>query len=311
MLKALDPPVKTIDEFIAEVIPADILSERASFLPNGEPLLESDIASIAKMLKTTEQYSAPLIGAGYYPTITPQVIQTNVLENPAWYTSYTPYQPEISQGRLESLLNFQTMVSDLTALPISNASLLDEGTAAAEAMTLSMNALTTSRAKRAGKTYVVSHQIHPQTLSVLQGRSQGFGIKIETMDITSPDAHERIKALGDDLVGVMVQYPDTRGHVEDFKALSEVVHSQKALLAVATDLLALTLLTPPGEWGADIAFGTAQRFGIPLGFGGPHAAFFSVTDAHKRRMPGRLIGVSRDRTGKNAMRLSLQTRAAR
>ncbi|KAM0281473.1 hypothetical protein ACHAQH_003503 [Verticillium albo-atrum] len=308
MLKALDPPVNTIDEFIAQVIPADILSERASFLPNGEPLLESDIASIAKMLKTTEQYSAPLIGAGYYPTITPQVIQTNVLENPAWYTSYTPYQPEISQGRLESLLNFQTMVSDLTALPISNASLLDEGTAAAEAMTLSMNALTTSRAKRPGKTYVVSHMVHPQTLSVLQGRSQGFGIKIETMDVTSPDAHERIKALGDDLVGVMVQYPDTRGHVEDFKALSEVVHSQKALLAVATDLLALTLLTPPGEWGADIAFGTAQRFGIPLGFGGPHAAFFSVTDAHKRRMPGRLIGVSRDRTGKNAMRLSLQTR---
>ncbi|KAH7377031.1 glycine dehydrogenase [Plectosphaerella cucumerina] len=309
MLKALSPEVKSMDEFISQVIPADILSERASFMPSGEkPLLESDVAARARSLKSRETYTAPFIGAGYYPAYTPQVIQTNVLENPAWYTSYTPYQPEISQGRLESLLNYQTMVADLTGLPISNASLLDEGTAAAEAMTLSMNALPTSRAKRPGKTYVVSHLVHPQTLSVLKGRSHGFGIKIEVLDIQSAEARQRIETLGDDLVGVMVQYPDTRGHVEDFRALSELVHSKKALLSVATDLLALTLLTPPGEWGADIAFGTAQRFGIPLGFGGPHAAFFSVGEAHKRRMPGRLVGVSKDRIGQKAMRLALQTR---
>ncbi|ROT41014.1 glycine dehydrogenase [Sodiomyces alkalinus F11] len=309
MLKALSPEAKSLDEFISQVIPADILSERANLVPNGDkPLLESDIAARADELKLRETYACPMIGAGYYPSITPKVIQTNVLENPAWYTSYTPYQPEISQGRLESLLNYQTMVSDLTALPISNASLLDEGTAAAEAVTLSLNALPTSRAKRPGKTYVVSDMIHPQTLSVLQGRSEGFGIKIEKMDLSAPDAHQRIQALGDDLVGVMVQYPDTRGHVEDFRSLAEVVHGQKALLSVATDLLALTLLTPPGEWGADIAFGTAQRFGIPLGFGGPHAAFFAVTEAHKRKIPGRLIGVSKDRNGRPALRLALQTR---
>ena len=309
MLKALTPEVKSMDEFISQVVPADILSERASFMPDGDkPVLESDVAARARNLKSQEKYTAPFIGAGYYPTYTPQVIQTNVLENPAWYTSYTPYQPEISQGRLESLLNFQTMVSDLTGLPISNSSLLDEGTAAAEAMTLSMNALPSSRLRRSDKTYVVSHLVHPQTLSVLRGRASGFNIKIEIMDIQAADAHQKIEALGDDLVGVMVQYPDTRGHVNDFKALADVVHSKKALLSVATDLLALTLLSPPGDWGADIAFGTAQRFGIPLGFGGPHAAFFSVGDAHKRKIPGRIVGVSKDRTGKNAVRLALQTR---
>ncbi|KAL2754033.1 hypothetical protein ACRALDRAFT_1081247 [Sodiomyces alcalophilus JCM 7366] len=309
MLKVISPETKSIDEFISQVIPADILSKRDNLVPNGnKPLLESDIAARADQLKLQETYACPMIGAGYYPSITPKVIQTNVLENPAWYTSYTPYQAEISQGRLESLLNYQTMVADLTALPIANASLLDEGTAAAEAMTLSLNALSTSRSKRPGKTYVISDMIHPQTLSVLQGRAEGFGIKLETMDLSAPDAHKRIEALGDDLVGVMVQYPDTRGHVEDFKALADVVHGQKALLSVATDLLALTLLAPPGEWGADIAFGTSQRFGIPLGFGGPHAAFFAVTETHQRKIPGRLVGVSKDRTGRQALRLALQTR---
>ncbi|KAK1574003.1 glycine dehydrogenase [Colletotrichum navitas] len=310
MLKALDPPAKSIDEFISQVLPADVLSERKTFAWDTEgPTDESKIlARATAWAKANEAAPKPLIGAGYNPSVTPRVIQTNVLESPAWYTSYTPYQPEISQGRLESLLNYQTMVSDLTGLPISNASLLDEGTAAAEAMTLSMNALSASRAKRPGKTFVVSHLVHPQSISVLKSRAQGFGIKVETLDVSTAETQDKIKALGQDLVGVMVQYPDTRGKVEDFKALSELVHSQGALLSAATDLLALTVLTPPGEWGADIAFGSAQRFGVPLGFGGPHAAFFAVKEAHKRRMPGRLVGVSKDRNGNRALRLALQTR---
>ncbi|WYZ39539.1 hypothetical protein EsH8_III_001453 [Colletotrichum jinshuiense] len=310
MLKALDPPARSIDEFIAQVLPADVLSERKTFAWDTEgPTDESKIlARATAWAKANEAAPKPLIGAGYSPSVTPRVIQTNVLESPAWYTSYTPYQPEISQGRLESLLNYQTMVTDLTGLAISNASLLDEGTAAAEAMTLSMNALSASRVKRAGKTYIVSHLVHPQSISVLQSRAQGFNIKVEIVDVSSADAQEKIKALGQDLVGVMVQYPDTRGKVEDFKGLADLVHSQGALLSAATDLLALTVLTPPGEWGADIAFGSAQRFGVPLGFGGPHAAFFAVKEAHKRRMPGRLVGVSKDRTGRRALRLALQTR---
>ncbi|OLN96610.1 putative glycine dehydrogenase (decarboxylating), mitochondrial [Colletotrichum chlorophyti] len=310
MLKALDPPAKSIDEFIAQVLPADVLSERKTFAWDNEgPTDESKIlAKATAWAKANEAAPKPLIGAGYNPSVTPRVIQTNVLESPAWYTSYTPYQPEISQGRLESLLNYQTMVSDLTGLPISNASLLDEGTAAAEAMTLSMNALSASRAKRPGKTFVVSDLVHPQSISVLTSRAQGFGIKVEVLDVSTSEAQEKIKSLGQDLVGVMVQYPDTRGKVEDFRGLSELVHAQGALLSAATDLLALTVLTPPGEWGADIAFGSAQRFGVPLGFGGPHAAFFAVKDAHKRRIPGRLVGVSKDRNGNRALRLALQTR---
>ncbi|KAF4779059.1 glycine dehydrogenase [Colletotrichum scovillei] len=311
MLKALDPPAKSIDEFIAQVVPPDVISERKTFgaWDNEGPLDESKVlARATAWAKANEAAPKPLIGAGYNPSVTPRVIQTNVLESPAWYTSYTPYQPEISQGRLESLLNYQTMVSDLTGLPISNASLLDEGTAAAEAMTLSMNALSSSRAKRPGKTFVVSHLVHPQSISVIQSRAQGFGIKVEVIDVNAADSAEKIKALGQDLVGVMVQYPDTQGKVEDFKGLSELVHEQGALLSAATDLLALTVLTPPGEWGADIAFGSAQRFGVPLGFGGPHAAFFAVKEAHKRRMPGRLVGVSKDRNGNRALRLALQTR---
>jgi glycine dehydrogenase len=305
MLKSLSPPAKTLDEFVAQVIPADILSNTE--LP-FTAISEAQLAKHGAKLANLNQVENWFIGAGYYSTITPEVIKRNVLENPAWYTSYTPYQPEISQGRLESLLNYQTLVSDLTGLPVSNASLLDEGTAAAEAMTMSLNALSASRAKRPGKTYVVSHLTHPQTISVIKGRAEGFGIAIKVMDVTAPESAEQIKVLGQDLVGVLVQYPDTRGGVTDFKSLSDLVHSQKALLSVATDLLALTVLAPPGEWGADIAFGNAQRFGVPMGGGGPHAAFFAVKEAHKRRMPGRLVGVSKDRLGERALRLALQTR---
>lgn len=321
MLHALDPPVKSLDEFVVQVIPEDILSTRQLF-PNArsesnnpteaavtEALPESEVLSIVEALQKDEiQQGKSYIGAGYYGTLVPEVIKRNVLESPAWYTSYTPYQAEVSQGRLESLLNFQTMVSDLTGLPMSNASLLDEGTAAAEALTLSMNTLSTSRAKRPGKTYVVSDAIHPQTLAVMRSRAEGFGIAIETADVLSDACATRLEELGEDLVGVLVQYPDTYGRIKDFKSLADSVHAKGALLSVATDLLALTVLTPPGEWGADIAFGSAQRLGVPMGFGGPHAAFFAVMDKHKRKMPGRLIGVSKDRLGGRALRLALQTR---
>lgn len=320
MLKALSPPVDSIDKFIQQVIPADILSSRELF-PRRRDAFDSAASRATKeghqewevlalgraAAESNESSRKNFIGAGYYGTITPEVIKRNVLESPAWYTSYTPYQPEISQGRLESLLNFQTLVSDLTGLPMSNASLLDEGTAAAEAMTVSMNALSTSRAKRPGKTYVVDKNVHPQTLNVLRSRAEGFGINVRVMDLSASDFSE-LESVGDDLVGALVQYPNTYGQVRDFKGLADAVHKQGALLSAATDLLALTVLTPPGEWGADIAFGNSQRFGVPLGFGGPHAAFFAITDKHKRKMPGRLIGVSKDRLGERALRLSLQTR---
>lgn len=320
MLKALDPPVKSLDEFVSSVVPPVILTQselhidgpKKGSLAEGQPINEegfsesqliSRLQTIAKKNKILRSY----IGCGYAGTRTPEVIKRNVLESPAWYTSYTPYQPEISQGRLESLLNFQTMVSDLTGLPISNASLLDEPTAAAEAMTLSMNMLPASRQKSKNKTFFVSHLVNPQTIAVLQSRADGFGIKIETGDVLA-NGSARVKELGNDLVGVLVQYPDTEGGVEDFKALSDIVHAGGSTLSVATDLLALTTLTPPGEFGADIAFGNAQRFGVPFGYGGPHAAFFAVTEKYKRKIPGRLIGVSKDRLGDKALRLALQTR---
>ncbi|KAI1747248.1 glycine dehydrogenase [Xylaria castorea] len=308
MLKALSPPARDLDDFVSQVLPPDIRAQSKLKLDRTPGCAESDLSETVNGYIPDISVKKSFIGLGYYGSHTPSVIQRNVLENPAWYTSYTPYQPEISQGRLESLVNFQTMVSDLTALPIANASLLDEGTAAAEAMTLSMNALPGSRAKRQNKTYVVSTTMHPQTISVMRGRAEGFGITILPLDLSHQESHAKIEALGDDLVGVMVQYPDTYGGVDDYRPLADVVHKQGALLSVATDLLALTMLKPPGEWGADIAFGCAQRFGIPLGYGGPHAAFFSVTEKHKRKIPGRLVGLSKDRMGRNAYRLALQTR---
>ncbi|KAI1853903.1 hypothetical protein JX265_012588 [Neoarthrinium moseri] len=313
MLQALSPAVDSLDAFIEQVVPKDILTRRSLALQEedeakNKPWAESALTRKATQAASFNKSQITLIGQGYYGTLTPAVIQRNVLENPAWYTSYTPYQPEISQGRLESLVNFQTMVSDLTGLPIANASLLDEGTAAAEAMTLSMNTLPASRAAREGKTFVVSDRLHPQTINVMRARADGFGIRILPMDVAADSAPAEIEALGHDLVGLMVQYPDTYGGVDDFRDLAAVVHKQGALLSCATDLLALTLLTPPGEWGADIAFGSAQRFGVPMGFGGPHAAFFSVTEKHKRKIPGRLVGLSKDRLGGKAYRLALQTR---
>lgn len=320
MLKALDPPASTLDEFVKQVLPGNILSSadlKIDGPPKGllaetatiseEGYSESQLLARMRTIANKNKVFRSYIGCGYAGTRVPEVIKRNILEGPGWYTSYTPYQPEISQGRLESLLNFQTMVSDLTGLAISNASLLDEPTAATEAMTLSMNALPASRQKSKNKTYFVSHLVHPQTIAVLQSRADGFDIKIEVGDVLL-DGSKRVKDLGKDLIGVLVQYPDTEGGVEDFKALADIIHEQGSTFSIATDLLALTVLTPPGEFGADVAFGNAQRFGVSFGYGGPHAAFFAVTDKHKRKIPGRLIGVSKDRLGDKAMRLALQTR---
>ncbi|KFA64794.1 hypothetical protein S40285_01348 [Stachybotrys chlorohalonatus IBT 40285] len=307
MLRELGPGAETLDKFTSQVIPADVMLPPQETI-QAEVFSEEGIKERFGQLAAMNEKTIYLNGGGYYPVDIPPVIKRNIFENPGWYTSYTPYQPEISQGRLQSLLNFQTMVSDLTGLPVANASLLDEGTAAAEAMTMSLNNLSTSRARRPNKTYVVSHLMHGATVKVMQGRAEGFGIHLEVMDLSASDAHQKIKDLGDDLVGVMVQYPDTTGGVKDFSELADLAHKQGTLLSAATDLLNLTLLKPPGEWGADVAFGNSQRFGVPLGFGGPHAAFMAVKEASKRRLPGRLIGVSKDRLGGRALRLALQTR---
>ena len=317
MLAALDPPTTTLDAFIKEVLPQDILSSKDLVIDEPraqsgdqegkEGLTESQLIARLKKIASGNKIMRSYIGCGYAGTRVPEVIKRNVLEGPGWYTSYTPYQPEISQGRLESLLNFQTMVCDLTGLTISNASVLDEPTAAAEAMTMALNALPGSRQKRPNKTFVVSHLCHPQTIAVLRSRADGFDVEIAVVDILA-DGGKAVTDVGADLVGVLAQYPDTEGGVEDFKDLANTIHGQGGTFCVATDLLALTVLKPPGEFGADIAFGNAQRLGVPFGYGGPQAAFFACSEKHKRKIPGRLIGVSKDRLGGKAMRLALQTR---
>ncbi|PFH58506.1 hypothetical protein XA68_13591 [Ophiocordyceps unilateralis] len=307
MLKALGPGAETMDLFISQVVP------QAVMLPPEKTIVtrkfsEYGIAREYHRLQACNERMLWMNGGGYYMVHVPPVIRRNILENPGWYTSYTPYQAEISQGRLESLLNFQTMVADLTGLPVANASLLDEGTAAAEAMTMSYGNLSSARAKRADKVFLLSKEVHKTTLWVMRGRAEGFGIRLRSVDLSSPDIGDTIAELGESLVGVLAQYPDTFGGVQDFRELARMVHDQGALFSVATDLLALTILTPPGEFGADIALGNSQRFGVPLGYGGPHAAFMAVKDSLKRRLPGRLVGVSKDRTGGRALRLTLQTR---
>ena len=285
----------SVDALTGAVIPESI--KGTSILGEQPGLSEADALAKIKAIAAKNQQFKNYIGQGYYGTHTPSPILRNLLENPAWYTAYTPYQPEISQGRLESLLNFQTLVSDLTGMQIANASLLDEATAAAEAMTfckrLSKN--------KAANTFFVSQHCHPQTLDVLRTRAEPLGIDIEVGDeaaITDASAY----------FGALLQYPASNGDIFDYRALVERFHAANALVAVAADLLALTLLTPPGEFGADVALGSAQRFGVPLGFGGPHAAYFATRDAFKRDMPGRLVGMSVDRFGKPALRLAMQTR---
>ncbi|MCC6075019.1 aminomethyl-transferring glycine dehydrogenase [Pseudomonas sp. GCM10022188] len=280
-------------ELIAQTVPPAIRLAGPLALP---PALDEQ-AALARLRGYAEQNQCwtSLIGMGYYGTHTPPVIQRNVLENPGWYTAYTPYQPEISQGRLEALLNFQQLTSDLTGLELAGASLLDEATAAAEAMAMARRV-----AKSASNRFFVDAGCHPQTISVLQTRASGFGFELV---IDSPDN------LGQHQVfGALLQYPDTHGEIRDLRPLIEQLHAQQALACVACDLLALVLLTPPGELGADIALGSAQRFGVPMGYGGPHAAFFACRDEFKRAMPGRIIGVSKDARGNVALRMALQTR---
>ncbi len=283
----------SLDAMTDAIVPGNIKSPAPLALP--EAITEVDaLAKIRKIADRNEVFRS-FIGQGYYGTHTPNVILRNILENPAWYTAYTPYQAEISQGRMEALINFQTLVADLTGMEIANASLLDEATACAEAMTLAKRS-----AKSKSNVFFVSKNVHPQTLEVLRTRAEPMGIQLHVGDDS--------EALTLDSYGVLLQYPDSFGRIGDHQALADAVHARNGIVAVATDLLALTLIQSPGEWGADIVVGNSQRFGVPFGFGGPHAAFMACRDAYKRSMPGRLIGVSVDAEGKPAYRLTLQTR---
>ncbi len=277
------------------LVPKDIQLNRALDLP--APLSETEALEALKKIAAKNQSLKSYIGTGYANSLLPGVIQRNILENPGWYTQYTPYQAEISQGRLESLLNFQTVVSELTALPISNASLLDEGTAAAEAMFLCHQLKNTDGSKR----FFVAENCHPQTIEVVRGRAAPLGVEV----VVGAVHKESVDPV---FFGYLLQYPATDGSLGDPRSFVEQAHAQGALVAVACDLLSLTLLAPPGEWGADIAVGTSQRFGVPLGFGGPHAAFFATREENKRMVPGRIVGVSVDQDGAPAYRLALQTR---
>ncbi|MGW7052359.1 aminomethyl-transferring glycine dehydrogenase [Streptomyces sp. NPDC054887] len=288
----------SLDELTAAAVPDVIKSAEALGLPDART--EAEVLAELRTLADRNQVLAPMIGLGYYGTFTPPVILRNVMENPAWYTAYTPYQPEISQGRLEALLNFQTMVADLTGLPTSGASLLDEGTAAAEAMSL---------ARRVGKVkngvFLIDSDTLPQTVAVIQTRAEPTGVEVVVADLSGgipADVAER------GVFGVLLQYPGASGAVRDIKPVIEQAHELGAVVTVAADLLALTLLTSPGELGADIAVGTTQRFGVPMGFGGPHAGFMAVREKFARSLPGRLVGVSVDADGNKAYRLALQTR---
>src|SRR5438876_9108214 len=297
MLQALG--YDSLDKFIDAVVPADIRLPGSLRIPEARS--EQEALDALRQLATQNQVFRSYLGMGYHDCFTPTVIQRNVLENPGWYTAYTPYQAEIAQGRLEALLNFQTMVSDLTGLEIANASLLDEGTAAAEAMHL-----TEAVTKHEGKlTYLIDANCHPQTIAVVRTRAAARGIDVVVAD---PGAFNFQQGK---VIGALIQYPATDGAIRDYRPLCETAHAAGALVTVATDLLALTLLTPPGEWGgggADIAVGNSQRFGVPLGYGGPHAAFLATRDEFKRHLPGRIIGVSKDRAGRTALRMALQTR---
>jgi glycine dehydrogenase len=283
----------SVDALVDAAVPKGIRLPKPLNLP--APKSEFEALRELKSIASQNQVFRSFIGMGYYDCITPPVIQRNVLENPGWYTQYTPYQAEISQGRLEALLNFQTMVSDLTALDIANASMLDEATAAAEAMTMS------HRLKDGRNVFFISETCHPQTIEVVSSRAHALKIEVVVGN------HETFACNGQ-VFGALVQYPDTFGAIRDYAPFVEKAHAAGAMVTVATDLLALTLIKPPGEFGADIAVGSAQRFGVPLGYGGPHAAFFATRDEFKRQMPGRIVGVSKDARGKPALRLALGTR---
>ncbi|MGD1939058.1 MAG: aminomethyl-transferring glycine dehydrogenase [Cyanophyceae cyanobacterium] len=301
MLAALG--LSSTEELIAKTIPQDIWLGRSLNL--APPKTETEALGELRAIANQNQVWRSYIGTGYYPCITPPVIQRNILENPGWYTAYTPYQAEIAQGRLEMLLNFQTMVADLTGMDIANASLLDEGTAAAEAMSLAYGACKVKGANR----FLVDRQCHPQVLEVLKTRARPLDIELVIGDWREFVEGDFGASDGTSPVfGVYVQYPNTAGTIEDYRSLVTATHNAKALMIVGADLLALTLLTPPGDWDADVVVGSSQRFGVPLGYGGPHAAYFATRDRYKRQIPGRIVGVSQDGQGKPALRLALQTR---
>ncbi|NOZ45864.1 MAG: aminomethyl-transferring glycine dehydrogenase [Chlorobi bacterium] len=291
--------VSSINELINETIPKSILLDKPLSLEEGisEYAYFNRIKDIASKNKIFKSY----IGQGYYGTITPAVILRNILENPSWYTSYTPYQAEISQGRLEALLNFQTIICDLTGMEIANSSLLDEATSAAEAMIMAFHTRPRSKVKNEANIFFVDENIFPQTLDVLKTRSLPLGIELKTGNYNNFSFSEKV-------FGAIVQYPAANGEIIDYKTFTEQAHLSEATVVVAADILSLALLTPPGEWGADVVVGSTQRFGIPMGFGGPHAAYFASSEKYKRNIPGRIIGISVNAEGKNSYRMALQTR---
>lgn len=297
MLKAIG--VSSLDQLIDETVPANIRMKEPMSLP--DPMTEQQFMAHVKTLASKNQLSKTYIGLGYHPTVLPGPIQRNILENPGWYTAYTPYQAEIAQGRLEALLNFQTMILELTGMEIANSSLLDEGTAAAEAMGLLFSSRSRDQKKANANKFFVANACLPQTKALLETRAIPLGIELVFGDHTTFEFNAEV-------FGALVQYPTTDGKVESYADFVKAANAVGAKVAVAADIMSLVLLTPPGEWGADVVVGTSQRFGIPMGYGGPHAAFFATKDEYKRNIPGRIIGVSQDKDGNPALRMALQTR---
>ncbi len=290
--------IDSVDTLVNETIPANIRLKNELNLP--APLSEQEFLQKYKQIAAKNKVFRTYIGQGYYNTYTPGVILRNILENPGWYTAYTPYQAEIAQGRLEALINFQTVVTELTGMEIANASLLDEGTAAGEAMIMAYNSR--KGPKKKSNTYFVDEKTFPQTIDILKTRATPLGIELKVGPI------EQVEFTDENLFGIFFQYPNSDGNIKDYKKFVDKAHESKLMVAVATDLLSLTLLTPPGEFGADVVVGTSQRFGVPMQYGGPHAAFFATKEANKRSVPGRIIGVSVDADGNKAYRMALQTR---
>ena len=297
MLKTIG--VSSLDQLIDETVPAGIRMSKELNLP--EALTENEYLTMLKSIASKNKIFKTYIGQGYYGTITPTVILRNIFQNPGWYTQYTPYQAEIAQGRLEALLNFQTMVSDLTGLPIASASLLDEATAAAEAMAMCEGIRNKKRKNNPATKFFVDQHVYKQTLDVLITRATPLFIDVVVGDWKTFDFSE-------DYIGVMIQYPNAEGQIEDFRSFTSTCNDKEIQVVVASDLLSLALLTPPGEWGADVVVGNSQRLGVPKGYGGPHAAFFATKEDNKRVIPGRIIGMSIDVNGEPALRMALQTR---
>ena len=297
MLQAIG--VKSVDELIDQTIPSDIRLKEPLNLP--EPMTEREFAEHISELASKNEVFTSYIGMGWYDTVCPAPIQRNVFENPVWYTSYTPYQAEVSQGRLEALLNFQTVIAELTGLPLANCSLLDEATAAAEAATMFYGSRSRAQVKAEANTLFVDENVFASTLAVINTRMIPQGIKVVVGDYKTFE-------FTPDVFGAIVQYPNADGSIEDYKEFIVRANAGGARVAVAADLMSLVLLTPPGEWGADVVFGSSQRFGIPMFYGGPSAAFFATKDEYKRSIPGRIIGISKDAYGHTAYRLALQTR---